>query len=103
MLFRSALGDGWKPELAVNVWQGERKPGIPSHYKIDIAHPEMMIAIEVDGGSHCPLERQEQDRRKDAFLSGQGWSVLRVSNEKALSLSTTCTSADILRTLRAGV
>ena len=97
----TALGDGWVAEYAVNVWQGKRKAGIPSHYKIDIANPAMMLAIEVDGGSHCPLARQQQDRRKDAFLVGQGWSVFRVSNTQAMSLSTMSKSADILRILQA--
>ncbi|WP_409565965.1 endonuclease domain-containing protein [Paracoccus sp. PS1] len=98
----AALGAGWVPEHVVNVWKGTRQAGIPGHYKIDIANPALMIAIEVDGSSHCPKARQEQDDRKSAFLAGEGWSVFRVSNEKALSLSTTCKSADILRILQAG-
>lgn len=98
----AALGDGWIAEHVVNVWKGKRVPGVPGHYKIDLANIEMMIALEVDGGSHGPASRKEQDQRKDQFLAGEGWSVFRVTNERAMYLSTISKSADILRTLRAG-
>lgn len=68
-----------------------RPGGLPGHYKIDIASPELMIAIEVDGFSHSALVRKEQDRRKDSFLSSRGWAVFRFSNqavrEKAMELA----------------
>lgn len=57
---------------------------LPSHYKIDIALPEYMIAIEVDGGSHCQLTRKEQDRKKENFLESAGWTVLRFTNREVL-------------------
>lgn len=57
---------------------------LPLHYKIDIALPEYMIAIEVDGGSHCQLARKEQDRKKENFLESAGWTVLRFTNREVL-------------------
>jgi hypothetical protein len=59
-----------------------RASGYPTCYKVDIAIPAEMIAIEVDGASHCAVSRQEQDRKKEAFLSGLGWTVLRFRNKQ---------------------
>jgi very-short-patch-repair endonuclease len=54
-------------------------------YKIDIAIPSKMIAIEVDGMSHLALERKEQDRRKDLQLTEKGWKVVRLLNQFVLN------------------
>jgi very-short-patch-repair endonuclease len=89
-----ALGEGWIAEHVITTKL--RNLGYPHHYKIDLANPDLMIAIEVDGRSHCALERKAQDRRKDEFLASQGWSVFRLSNQKAIKLCTTCTSRDTL-------
>jgi hypothetical protein len=62
--------------------KAERSSGYPTCYKVDIALIEPMIAIEVDGNSHCAIVRQEQDKKKDAFLSGLGWTVLRFKNKQ---------------------
>jgi hypothetical protein len=75
------------PEAHSNfiVPTGQRiKGGLPSHYKIDVAIPEVLLAIEVDGGSHALLSRQDQDARKTAFLEDRGWTVLRFSNRQVL-------------------
>ena len=82
---------------------GRRTGGYPTHYKLDLANPEKRICIEVDGPSHGTFLARERDARKTSLLEESGWSVYRVSNERALALFSTCTSADILRTLRAGV
>src|SRR5262249_35112210 len=74
---------GWKSEHIVLTKKG-RNSGYPGHYKIDIAMPESMIAIEVDGGSHCPIARKISDARKDEFLKSCGWTVLRFSNERVI-------------------
>jgi very-short-patch-repair endonuclease len=55
--------------------------GKPHCYKIDVANRTLKIAIEVDGGSHGTLERKAQDARKEEFLVGCGWVVLRFSNK----------------------
>ena len=56
----------------------------PTCYKIDIALPEHMIGIEVDGNSHLLLERQAQDKKKDEFLSGLGWKMFRFKNKQVM-------------------
>ena len=79
-----ALPSGWVAEHVCPT--GARiKGGPPTHYKIDLAHPDKMIAVEIDGGSHLSRKRQEADRRKDRWLSSHGWSVLRFSNREVLS------------------
>jgi hypothetical protein len=64
-----------------DCWPGPGS-GWPTHYKIDIANPKEMVAIEVDGHSHDCLSRKEQDARKDMFLTSKGWKVLRFSNQQ---------------------
>jgi hypothetical protein len=77
----STYGDGWVMEHVVKT--STSGLGYPHHYKIDIACPESMIAVEVDGGSHSG-DRREQDRRKDEFLRSRGWKVIRVPNREAV-------------------
>ena len=60
------------------------KEGYPTCYKIDLARPAHMLAIEIDGNSHCSLKRQEQDKKKADFLSGLGWKVLRLKNKQVM-------------------
>lgn len=93
-----ALGPEWVLELVVptKIPRGE---GYPTHYKIDLAHPAHMIAIEVDGPSHASFAVRERDEKKDAFLQERGWSVLRVSNAEALRLCSTLKCPDILLSL----
>jgi len=76
-----ALGPGWEPEFAVSL--GKRTPGYPTHYKIDLAHPLKMIAIQVDGFSHH--SRKAQDEKKTERLSSLGWKVLRLWNRDILN------------------
>lgn len=85
---------GWETEVIVKTGSPTRGPahvpGIPVHYKLDIASPELMIAVEVDGGSHCALERKAQDQRKDEWLTGAGWTVLRFSNREVMADTGAC-------------
>jgi len=68
-------------EHIVPVKKG-RGNGYPTHYKIDVAIPSKMIAIEVDGLSHCSIDRQQQDRKKDDLLTSLGWRVFRFTNRQ---------------------
>jgi very-short-patch-repair endonuclease len=58
--------------------------GYPTHYKIDVAIPGIKLAVEADGSSHFGEKRRKSDLRKDAFLTGLGWKVLRFSNRMIL-------------------
>jgi len=90
------LGDGWVSEFTVPTLK-PRNGTYPTAFKIDIANPSEMIAVEVDGASHSG-KRLEEDRRKDALLVELGWSVYRVKNASALKLSTISKSQGTLLT-----
>jgi hypothetical protein len=64
---QSALGNGWLLEC----WT----PAGP----IDVAHPTMRLAIEVDDVSHRRPTKQRRDRQKERQLRRLGWTVFRVS------------------------
>ena len=63
---------------------------LPSHYKIDIAIPRFLVAIEIDGRSHCAKKIQTADEKKTAFLKSRGWTVLRFTNAQILSNEKNC-------------
>ncbi len=91
------MGNGWVAEFAVPVPHHDSRC-LPKHLKIDVAQPQLMIAIELDGQSHRSLVRRLQDARKTIYLAQNGWSVFRVTNQRAIELSSTCTSPDTLLT-----
>ena len=52
-------------------------------YVLDFACVALRFAVEVDGDSHYAHEREaEYDRRRDAFLVENGWTVVRVTNRE---------------------
>ena len=83
-LMKLSEPQAWLHEFAVSNGRGSRIMGLPTHYKIDLAMPSQMLAVEVDGGSHSSLIRQASDARKDEVLTGRGWTVLRFSNKVIL-------------------
>ena len=80
-LLLERLGRAW---VAEHVVPTKRKSPWPRCYKIDIAHPQKKIAIEVDGLSHCALKRKAQDQKKTDLLTGFGWRVLRFKNQEVV-------------------
>ena len=75
-----------------------RASGYPTAYKVDIAHPMLRLAIEVDGNSHGVIQRRAQDAKKDALLSSLGWTVLRFSNREIASGTSAC-AQEVLSTI----
>jgi hypothetical protein len=73
----------WPTEFIVRT-RMPRGSGYPTHYKLDIANPAEMIAVEVDGHSHTLKDRIRQDVKKDEFLESLGWLVVRIKNEDVL-------------------
>lgn len=59
----------------------ERGSGFPPTYKVDLAVPSILLAVECDGNSHRAAERRFQDQKKDQFLAGLGWLMLRFWNQ----------------------
>jgi hypothetical protein len=88
-MLAEALGPEWHTEWVVPTKMGKGS-GYPPHYKIDIAHPTLLVAVEVDGASHQALARQEQDARKDELLASRGWTVLRLSNRDVIERLEEC-------------
>jgi hypothetical protein len=80
-LLLDVLGDGWTAEYAVSL--GQRRPGYPTCYKLDLANDALLVGIEVDGFTHA--SRRDQDEKKDAMLATLGWKVLRFSNQVILN------------------
>ena len=51
---------------------------------MDLACPELKIAIERDGQSHNSKRQKNRDRIKDQMLAEKGWLVMRFSNQEIL-------------------
>lgn len=50
----------------------------PDRYRIDLAYPHALIAIEYDGyAAHTGVSSFESDRRRQNALVQAGWTVLR--------------------------
>jgi very-short-patch-repair endonuclease len=48
-------------------------------YLLDLAYRELLLALEYDGPHHLTSERALRDLRRQAYLSSEGWEVLRFS------------------------
>lgn len=84
-LYDALLPYGWVVEYPVSL--GKRQPGWPTCYKLDLALIDRKIAIEVDGSKHRLFAQRRIDERRDSKLSELGWTIVRVTNETALSLA----------------
>lgn len=79
-------------ELALWLWL--RKPGIAGlrfrrqvpigPYIVDFFCPQRRLVVEVDGGQHASDEDAAHDRARDAWLSAQGYRVIRVWNNDVM-------------------
>lgn len=84
----AALGDGWVAEHSVRTYA--KRGTLPGALKVDLAHPERKIAVEVDGYSHGLKRVQSADAAKEAFLTGHGWTVLRFTNQQVMDDTEGC-------------
>ena len=57
---------------------------IIGNYIADFYCPEVKLVIEVDGGQHYSDEGMEDDRKRDAYLTGEGITVVRLSDRDVL-------------------
>lgn len=46
---------------------------------LDLAYPELRLAVEYDGREHLTQKRARHDLRREAFLTAVGWKVLRIA------------------------
>jgi len=56
---------------------------------VDLACPELKIAIECDGQSHKSKQQKSRDRIKEQMLAEKGWLVMRFSNQEILEQTET--------------
>jgi very-short-patch-repair endonuclease len=49
-----------------------------ARYRLDLAFPGLLIAIEVDGSQHAERPATMADARREAALVAAGWTVLRI-------------------------
>ncbi len=49
-------------------------------YKLDFGHPELKVAVEIDGKQHNETRIRERDRVRDEHLRNLGWRVIRIRN-----------------------
>lgn len=76
---------GLPMEFAITTAQVKTKfESLPNCYKVDLASPEHMLAIEVDGLTHKTKKWRFLDARKTAVLNALEWRVLRFWNQEVL-------------------
>lgn len=72
-----------KSTLHFRVNTGRRfARNVPHHYEIDVAFPDIRLAVELDGGFHSIKSRQKKDQERTKELNKLGWKVLRFSNRQ---------------------
>ncbi len=59
-----------------------RRQHVIGPYIADFCSPERKIVVEVDGGQH--VDPDEYDRRRTAFLTRHGYSILRFWDDEVL-------------------
>jgi hypothetical protein len=68
---------------------------------LDLAWPELMIAVELDGfGPHSTRTAFDHDRERDLLLKRAGWEILRVSTRTDLRLVADLILARVASTLQ---
>lgn len=72
----------WLPEKVIKTKKVMDE--VPHFYRVDLAHPSLSLAIEVDGIGHNGDGRR-LDRKKEACLKLLGWKVFRVTNKEVLA------------------
>ncbi len=76
-LVLDALVDAGVPTPVLQLWVDT---GV-KRYRLDIAYPHLMLAIEVDGSQHEDPEHQVSDAARDGALEALGWTVVRVRSK----------------------
>lgn len=84
----SAIEKQVEKELSRRAWASGRRLNHPfqfsviaEKYFLDIAWLDDMFVVELDGNEHLSPWRRARDRRRDEFLRGLGYYVLRIPNE----------------------
>jgi very-short-patch-repair endonuclease len=54
-----------------------RVTGLGRSHRLDLAYPDVLLAIEYDGADHLAPDRARRDLEREAVLTRLGWTVLR--------------------------
>src|SRR5205807_5251090 len=54
-------------------------------YIVDFVCHAAKLVIEIDGGQHFESKEEQRDARRDAYLTGKGFRVLRFNNHDVMS------------------
>lgn len=54
-------------------------------YNIDFAFPDAMLAVETDPLWHKSKRKRPRDGKRDAFLTAEGWTVLRLESRNSMA------------------
>jgi len=54
-------------------------------YIVDFVCHDAMLIVEIDGGQHYEAEHLKRDERRDAYLSSNGFRVLRFNNHDVMT------------------
>ncbi|MDQ4117775.1 MAG: DUF559 domain-containing protein [Actinomycetota bacterium] len=73
---RLALIDGGLPAPEVQFPLGP--------YRLDLAYPAAMLAVEYDGEHHRTAERARYDLERQAFVDARGWTIVRPPDHQVL-------------------
>lgn len=85
-ILSAMFGDvGFVPQGVIRTGYPSGNGVYPPCYKPDLVNFPLRLAIEADGGSHSACARKAADAKKDSFLIGLGWTVLRFSNQTILT------------------
>ena len=93
------LGKIAETEYPIITTEKQRANGASHCYKMDVAIPYLRLAIQLDGAGHSTKKVREADKRIRVWMAELGWSVLHISNSKALELCSICKSPDTLLTM----
>lgn len=58
-----------------------------SFYIVDFFFPDTNTCLELDGKYHLKLTQFKKDKKRDAYLKEQGYTVIRITNNKAYQIS----------------
>lgn len=83
----------WPMELPIPTKVPRKLKTYPTCYRVDIGSRHWKVAIEIDGHSHDSLARKASDRKKQAFLESNGWTVLRFTNKEVTENLNGCVQA----------
>ena len=92
IVLKNLLGTGWELEYPIPTKAPKAEHLYPTNYKVDLALPDLKLAIEVDGAGHNTKSQRLLDEKKVTFLTSIGWNVLRFTNEEIMTNSSSVIS-----------